>query len=377
MPATAGTGRHPQPREVITPAPLTISTALTTWQFAPLVSAIGVLLAAAYLTAVRAVTRRPARRWPAGRTAAFLAGLAVVEVATQSSIGAYDDVLFSDHMVQHLLLIMVAPPLLIVGRPVTLLLHATRNPWHTRIKRVVRSRTVSFLTWPPFTVPGYAVVVLGTHLTPMMDLVLENGAVHDAEHALYLVTGYLYFLPVIGSEPVRWRMSVFGRYLLLLATAPADMIAGVVLMLVPHELFSAYTRTGRAWGPSPVADLHDGGLIMVAGSDLIMTALAIVLAVALTQGSSIDVWHLSRSARDVSRAAVLARTYEGEVREFKRRLILRTLRECGWRKAESARMLGVARTYLHRLINQLDIHEEQPADGEEPELPSSPPQRLI
>lgn len=100
-------------------------------------------------------------------------------------------------------------------------------------------------------------------------------------------------------------------------------------------------------------------------------------AVALTQGSSIDVWHLTRSTRDVSRAAVLARTYEGEVREFKRRLILRTLRECGWRKAESARMLGVARTYLHRLINQLDIHEEQPAGPEEPELPATPQQRLI
>ncbi|HVB34864.1 MAG TPA: sigma-54 dependent transcriptional regulator [Patescibacteria group bacterium] len=99
-------------------------------------------------------------------------------------------------------------------------------------------------------------------------------------------------------------------------------------------------------------------------------------AVALTQGNSIDVWHLSRSARDVSKAAVLARTYEGEVREFKRRLILRTLRECSWRKAESARMLGVARTYLHRLINQLDIQEDQPAEAEEPESPT-PPQRLI
>ncbi len=99
-------------------------------------------------------------------------------------------------------------------------------------------------------------------------------------------------------------------------------------------------------------------------------------AVALAQGSTIDVWHLTRSARDVSRAAVLARTYEGEVREFKRRLILRTLRECGWRKAESARMLGVARTYLHRLINQLDIREEEAGEVEVSET-AVPPQRLI
>lgn len=100
-------------------------------------------------------------------------------------------------------------------------------------------------------------------------------------------------------------------------------------------------------------------------------------AVALAQGSAIDVWHLTRSARDVSRAAVLARTYEGEVRDFKRRLVLRTLRECGWRKAESARMLGVARTYLHRLINQLDIREEESSGGDVVAEPPVPPQRLV
>ena len=79
----------------------------------------------------------------------FLAGLAVVVIATQSGIGAYDDVLFWDHMIQHLLLIMVAPPLLVVGEPFTLLLHASRNPLHSWAKRVIRSRVVSFLTWPP------------------------------------------------------------------------------------------------------------------------------------------------------------------------------------------------------------------------------------
>ncbi len=80
----------------------------------------------------------------------FLGGLAVIVLATQSGIGAYDDVLFWDHMVQHLMLIMVAPPLLIVGQPITLLLHASRNPLHTWTKRVVRSRIASFLTWPVF-----------------------------------------------------------------------------------------------------------------------------------------------------------------------------------------------------------------------------------
>ena len=93
------------------------------------------------------------------------------------------------------------------------------------------------------------------------------------------MAGYLYFLPVIGSEPVRWRLSAFGRYLLLLITMPVDTLVGVVLMLIPRELFPAYARVGRTWGPGLVTDLHQGGLIMLAGSDLIMAVLAVTLAV--------------------------------------------------------------------------------------------------
>jgi cytochrome c oxidase assembly factor CtaG len=259
--------------------PLTMGDALTSWQFAPVASAVLALLAAGYLLAVWRVGRRhPARPWPARRTLAFLLALAVTAIATQSSIGVYDDVLFSVHMVQHLLLIMVAPPLLVAARPVTLLLHASRNPVHSWVKRAVRSRVMTALTWPPVAALLYAAVVAVTHLTPLMNLVLENGAVHDAEHALYLVAGYLYFLPVIGSEPIRWRLSPFGRYMLLLATMPVDTAVGIILMIVPHELFPAYARAGRAWGPSLLADLHEGGLIMWVGSDIIMIVLGIAVA---------------------------------------------------------------------------------------------------
>jgi putative copper resistance protein D len=227
--------------------PLGAATALRVWQFAPVVSAVLVVLAAAYLAGVYRVRRRhPARPWPAGRAAAFLAGLGVIAVATQSSIGAYDDVLFSVHMIHHLLLIMVAPPLLVLGRPVTLLLHSAGNPVHTWVKRAVRSRVASALTWPPAATALYCAVVAGTHLTPLMNLVLENSAVHDAEHALYLLTGYLFFLPVLGSEPIRWRVPPAGRYLMLLLVMPVDTAVGVLLMLAPREWFPAYARTGRA-----------------------------------------------------------------------------------------------------------------------------------
>ncbi len=277
-------------------SPLTLHSAFTTWQAAPVINALLAAGAAGYLFGVYRVAqrahrahrahRRPARRrWPARWTAAYLLGLGTIAVATESSIGAYDDVLFSVHMVQHLLLIMVAPPLLISGRPVTLLLHAAGNPLHTWVKRAVRSRAVTALTWPPGVVILYAAVVAGTHLTPFMNLVLTNDAVHDAEHALYVFTGYLFFLPVVGSEPIRWRLPMFGRFLMLLATMPVDTAVGVALMLLPREPWPAYAHTGRTWGPGLVADLHAGGFIMFAGSDLIMAVLGIVLAVGIVHGT--------------------------------------------------------------------------------------------
>ncbi len=287
------------------PSPLTPGTALRVWQFAPVVSAALLLLAGGYLAGVRRVAwRHPARPWSARRTRAFLGGLAVIALATQSSIGAYDDVLFSDHMVQHLLLIMIAPVLLVLGRPVTLLLHSVGNPVHTWVKRAVRSRVVSALTWLPAATVLYCVVVAGTHLTPLMNLVVENDAVHDAEHALYLITGYLFFLPLLGSEPIRWRVSMAGRYLILLVTMPVDTAVGVLLMIAPHEMFPAYAHAGRTWGPSLLADLHAGGVVMWAGSDLLMTALALGVAVRLIHDPR-QAGYMGRRVESARRAALL------------------------------------------------------------------------
>ncbi len=101
-------------------------------------------------------------------------------------------------------------------------------------------------------------------------------------------------------------------------------------------------------------------------------------AVVLAEGPTIEIWHMPAMFNKGFEQPRLVHSYEEEVRNFKRRLILRTLRECGWRKAETARTLGMARNYLHRLINQLQIRPE--ADGaaaEVPELPPSPINRVM
>jgi cytochrome c oxidase assembly factor CtaG len=254
--------------------PISLAEIVGLWQFAPIVTAFVVIAAGLYLWGAFRVRRRhPARPWPWWRTTLFLAGLFVIVIATQSGIGSYDDVLFWDHMVQHLLLLMVAPPLLVVGQPGTLLLHASRNPVHTWAKRLMRSRVVSFLTFPAVGFLLYAGVIVGTHLTGFMNLVMTHEAVHEGEHVLYLVAGYLYFLPLVGREPIRWRASYPTRLFVLFLAMPVDAFTGLVLGSEGGNPFPSMADGRPAWAPSPIDDVHIGGAVMWVGGAGLMFAL--------------------------------------------------------------------------------------------------------
>ncbi len=258
--------------------PFGVQAIVTVWQFAPVVTAAVVILAGLYLWGVVRVARRhPARRWPAWRTGLFLAGLAVVVLATESGIGVYDDVLFWDHMVQHLMLIMVAPPLLIFGQPITLLMHASRNPLHSWVKRILRSPVASFLTWPVFGCVAYAAAVMGAHLTNFANLVQSNQVAHNAEHVLFLVVGYLFFLPILGREPIRWRLSYPVRFVILVLMMPVDTFTGLMLGYGSAGTPGVPVGPRPAWAPLPVSDLHDGGAVMWIGGDAIMFGLMMLV----------------------------------------------------------------------------------------------------
>ena len=255
-----------------------VSAVVTQWQFAPIVTGVVVVLGALYgWGVIRVAHRHPARPWPRWRAAFFGAGLLVIVVATQSGIGVYDDLLFYDHMVQHLLLLMVAPPLLIAGQPLTLLLHASRNPLHTWTKRVIRSRVVSFLTWPVFGAALYALGVMAAHLTGIANLVERNQTAHNAEHALFVIIGYLFFLPILGTEPIRWRLSYPVRFVLLVLLMPIDTFTGIALGYGSATSPGVPTGPRPAWAPSPVSDLHTGGAVMWVGGDAIMFGLMMIV----------------------------------------------------------------------------------------------------
>ena len=129
---------------------------------------------------------------------------------------------------------------------------------------------------------------MGTHLTGFMNLVLSNETVHDAEHALYLVAGYLYFLPLVGREPIRWRVSYPTRIFLLFLAMPVDAFTGLVLGSEGSNPFPGLAQGRPAWAPAPVSDVHIGGAVMWVGGAGLMFAIMMTVFFAWTREARSD-----------------------------------------------------------------------------------------
>ncbi len=241
-------------------------------------------------------------QWSAKRTAAFLAGMVVVLVAVDSVVGLYDDVLFADHMGQHLLLVMVAAPLLAMGAPVELARRATRGAAGRLVSKALSSRPAEVVGHPIVGFALYAVLIPVAHLTPLYNLTLTNQTVHHLEHLAFLVIGYLFWRPVVGIEPSRHPLPPGLRFLYLVLALPIDTFTGLALASSTHELFPAYFSVARSWGPSLLGDLHDGGRLMYIGGDLLMMVAMVPVAVQWARPGQHD-----RSAS----TPLVARTPEG------------------------------------------------------------------
>jgi len=273
--------------------PLLGSALVTAWQLDSVAVAVIVVLAAGYLTAVGLVPlRSDGQRWPWPRTAAFLAGLAVCAVATCGSVAVYDQVLFSAHMLGHLALVMLAPALLVSGRPLRLLTLAAREPTAQRLRRVLEGRAVSFLTAPPVALACYAVAIVGTHLTGLMAKIMQITWAGQLEHLVYLIVGCQFFILILGNEPIRWHLSAPARWLLLAIAMAVDTFTGVVLI-------QATSPVGMLAAPrlsiDELADTHTGGAIMWVGGDAIMAVVMVALVVSwlyrpATRGADSDGW---------------------------------------------------------------------------------------
>lgn len=259
--------------------PLTPLSLLLGWEFDPTVWLPAIAAVALWLLGVRRVAARGgrvARR----RTAAWLTGVAVVVIALVSGIGRYDDVLFSDHMVQHLLLTLIAPPLLLVGGPVTLLLQAAtprvRRRW---ILPALHARALGLIAHPVVAGVLFALVMWVTHVSPIFEAALENPTIHDGEHAAYLGSALLLWWPVIGRDPTPWRLSPAAGAIYLALQMPQMAFLAVAILMAPLPLYASYAHTGLSWVPAPLADQQLAAAIMWIGGSLVFLGSVLVLVV--------------------------------------------------------------------------------------------------
>ena len=222
---------------------------------------------AAYLLAAGRVTHlHPTQPWPRRHTVLFCLGMLTVLVATLGPVGSFDDDFFWAHMTQHILLMMLAAPLLLLGEPVLLVLRiSSRQVRRTVILPVLHSRVVRFLTHPVVGWLVFAGVLYGTHFTGFFEYALEHPAVHDyVEHSLYLGAGLLYFYPLLGVSPGASAMQPFAKVVSLFTMMLPEAATGFAIYMASSVLYPFYEAVDdRPWGPSTaLADQRLGGAFM-------------------------------------------------------------------------------------------------------------------
>ena len=288
--------------------PPTLGGLIFGWSFEPAILLPLALVAIGWVAAVRRVdAAHPGNPVPRSRSVAFLAGLAAIAVALQSGIERYDTALFSVHMVQHILLTLVAAPLIALGAPVTLLLRlATPDARRRWLLPVLHSRVLRVLTHPVVAWLLFAGVMWGSHFSPLFDLALENRLVHDLEHALFLGAALLFWWPAVGLDPAPWRFSHPTRLLYVFLQMPQNTLLAVVILNAPAVLYAHYATLDRPWGPSALFDQQAAGGIMWLAGDLLFIAAVAAILVGWMRHEERDTARAERQA-DVERAAIRTR----------------------------------------------------------------------
>jgi len=237
-----------------------------------------VLLFGALACYLIGVARTPS--WSTARTTSFVAGIVVTFLATQSVIGVYDMVLFTDHMVQHLLLIMVAAPLFAAAAPLDLASASLHGAAKRRMDDFIDGPVGSVVLHPAFGFIAYAGFIPLTHLSAIMNLTMEHLWLHHVEQIAFLVVGYLFFRHVVGIERGPRALHPGLRLVYLMAAVPIDTFTGLALAMSSHNPFPVYDVVHRTWGPSVLSDVHTGGALMWIGGDFLMLLAMIPATVA-------------------------------------------------------------------------------------------------
>ena len=227
-----------------------------------------VALAALYLWRA---SKGPDAATPSGlQKLSFFAGLFVMFVSLNGPLHDLSDYyLFSAHMVQHLLLTLLLPPLLIGGTPGWMLRPLIR---HTPVRRVAE-----FVTKPAMCFVLFNLVIIGWHLPPFYNAAMANHNIHIVEHLMFMAGAVLLWWPFMSPMPELPRLAYPGQLLYcFLSTLPMSVVA-IYISLADHVLYPAYASAPRIWQLTPMMDQRAGGLIMwIPGSMVFYVLMSIV-----------------------------------------------------------------------------------------------------
>lgn len=247
------------------------------WVFDPV--SVGVVLASAsaYLAGVRAGARRgrPARR---RARAAFAAGMATAVLALLSPIDAYAEVSFTVHMLQHLLLTIVAAPLLVLGEPLRVALRALPAGSARALARALRTAPARWLANPVVAWACFVGVPVAVHLSSFFDLALRSGGWHAVEHALWVGAALIYWWPIVGADPSPHPMSYPARILSLLLAMPAMSFLALAIYASANPVAPSYAALPPPWGPSALEDQSNAAVVMWVGGNLVLVAAMLLVA---------------------------------------------------------------------------------------------------
>ncbi len=206
------------------------------------------------------------RTWSRWRTASFLTGLVMIDLALQSSVATYTMGYFEAHMVQHLLLMVIAPPLLAMGAPMTLALQTSSRPVKTRLLRVLNSRAFRWWSHPLPTATLYYGGMFVFFLTSALGLAMNHMWAMDLVNIAFLTASLHFWWPIVGIDYIpHWRMGHGTKMVALLIGVPLESFLALALLTTTRSAAPMYT----------LASTHAGAGILWVGAEL-FTFLALV-----------------------------------------------------------------------------------------------------
>lgn len=261
-----------------------IDIALVGWRFPWWTATLLILMTGLYLRGFARMHRQMPARFTLHRMGFYLSGIVALAVALCSPLGALDDRLLIIHMLQHLLLLMIAPPLLLLGVPQIPIIRALPPSIAKRTVGVIAKsracrRCLSFVTHPVSAFLLFSVAMLGWHLPGPFESALHSDYRHSAEHTCFIVAGTLFWYPIVRPWPAieRWPRLAFLPYLLI-ADAENSMLAAV-LIFSGRVLYPSYANLPRFYQIPAITDqIVAGGIMWVPGSIVfLLPAIAMVM----------------------------------------------------------------------------------------------------